>query len=280
MLPAPAGAQDSFAEVNGARLYYEVEGTGHPLVLIHGWPLSARMWDDQVRVLADHYRVVRYDRRGFGRSPANPWNESSAGHDFEDLAALLDHLSISSAHVLGMSQGGSVATRFALEYPQRVDALMLHGAGLEGFVLPEHGPFASLESVRTLMEEEGMDAFRRQWLAHPINYIPDGKPEASARLRRIVEEYSGADMLTRPSSRSRERTPAIQRLHEIRAPTLVLVGDTDLPFFQIIADALAFLIPDAEKVVVPGGGHVVNMIEPERYNAEVLRFLRGIEEPQ
>ena len=76
---APAISQGRMAPVNGANLYYEDTGTGHPLVLIHGWPMSARMWDDQARELGRRYRVIRYDRRGFGRSPGTPWKESRPG---------------------------------------------------------------------------------------------------------------------------------------------------------------------------------------------------------
>src|SRR6185436_9985271 len=79
--PGPVGAQDKFAPVNGARLFYQDEGSGQALVLIHGWPMSARMWDDQAAALKQRYRVIRYDRRGFGRSPAAPWNDGPGDHD-------------------------------------------------------------------------------------------------------------------------------------------------------------------------------------------------------
>ena len=277
LLGGEARAQGQYADVNGTRLYYQVEGSGHPLVLIHGWPMSARMWDDQARVLSQYYRVIRYDRRGFGRSPGTPWHEGSAEHDPADLEALLHYLGVSKAYVLGHSQGGSVAIAFTLAHPDQVDALILHGAALDGFVLPETGPFASHDSVRSLMRDSGMAAFRRQWLAHPINAVPDTKADVRARIADIVQQYGGADVLQAVPPPSDSETPAIYRVHSISVPTLVLVGGSDLPFFQINADALTFLIPAAQKVVVPGGAHLVNMVEPERYNAEVLRFLRAVE---
>ena len=277
LVTGAARAQGHYAEINGARIYYEDEGSGHPLVLIHGWPMSARMWDEQVRVLKAHYRVIRYDRRGFGRSPGIPWQESSSEHDPADLEALLQYLKVSHAYVLGHSQGGSVATQFTLDHPEQVDALILHGSGLDGFVLPESGPFASLPSVRALMQQGGMAEFRRQWLAHPINHVPEGKPEVAALIADIVGQYSGADVLQPTSPPRTPRTAAIYRLQEIKVPTLVMVGGEDLPFFHITADALAFLIPGAREAVVRGGGHLVNLIEPELYNAEVLRFLRAVD---
>jgi pimeloyl-ACP methyl ester carboxylesterase len=274
--PRIVQAQGQYATINGARIYYEAEGTGHALVLIHGWPMSARMWDEQARVLKNYYQVIRYDRRGFGRSPGTPGTEQSAEHDAQDLEALLGYLKVSHAYVLGHSQGGAVAQQFTLDHPDQVDALILHGAPIDGFVLPETGPFSGAGSVRELMQKSGMAEFRRQWLAHPINHVPEGRPEVAALIADIVANYSGDDVLKMVPKRS-GGVPVIERLNEIKVPALVLVGGEDLPFFQISADALAFEIPGAQKVVVPGGAHLVNIIEPERYNAEVLRFLRGVE---
>ena len=270
-------AQGKFADVNGAHIYYEDEGSGHPLVLIHGWPMSERMWDEQARVLKQYYRVIRYDRRGFGRSPAEPWHEGSGGHDVADLVALLRYLDVKSAYVLGHSAGGSTAMQFALDYPQQVDALILHGAVPGGFVLPEVGPFAIHDSTRMLAQTRGMDEVHRQWLANPINHVPADRPDVAAAIAAIVNQYSGADLLLPTPPPSGSHVPAIERLHELKMPTLILVGGSDLAFFQISADALAFEIAGSQKVAIPGGGHLVNMMEPERYNAEVLRFLRSVE---
>jgi len=271
-----AHAQGQYATINGARIYYEVEGKGHPLVLIHGWPMSARMWDRQADVLARDFMVIRYDRRGFGRSPGTPGVEQSSRTDAADLEALLRLLKVSHTYVLGHSQGGAVAQQFTLDHPDQVDALILHGAPIDGFVLPETGPFSGPSSVRDLMQKSGMAEFRRQWLAHPINHVPPGHADAAALITDIVEQYHGDDVLIMSPNHG-GGVPAIQRLGEIKAPTLILVGGDDLPFFQISADALAFEIANSVKVVIPGGAHLVNVIEPERYNAEVLRFLRGVE---
>jgi 3-oxoadipate enol-lactonase len=271
---AAAGA---YAAVNGTRLFYQDEGSGQPLVLIHGWPMSARMWDDQARALKQRYRVIRYDRRGFGRSPAEPWNDGPSDHDVADLTALLDYLKVGSAYVLGQSAGGSVAIGFALAHAERVTALILHGAVPGGFVLPERGPFAERDSTREMVKRHGMDSLRRAWAAHPINSVPEGRTDLKDRLNLILREYSGADITRTVPSQARSGSPAIYRLHTIRTPTLVLVGDSDLPFFQIAADVLHFEIPGAQKVSVKGGGHIVNMIEPARYNAEVTRFLDEVE---
>jgi 3-oxoadipate enol-lactonase len=272
-----ASAQGKFADVNGARIYYEDEGSGHPLVLIHGWPMSERMWDGQASVLKQYFRVIRYDRRGFGRSPAEPWHEGSGGHDVPDLVALLRYLNVKSAYVLGHSAGGSTAMQFALDYPSQVDALILHGAVPGGIVIPEVGPFAIHDSTRILAQTRGMAELHRQWLANPINHIPADRPDVAAQIAAIVDQYSGADLLLPTPPPAQGKVPAIERLHELKMPTLIIVGGSDLAFFQISADVLAFEIAGSQKVAIPGGGHLVNMLEPERYNAEVLRFLRSVQ---
>src|SRR6266566_308505 len=120
--------------INGAHLYYEQAGSpgspGHPLVLIHGFTLDTRMWDDQFAVFTRHYQVIRYDMRGFGRSDL-PAEEPFTAVD--DLRALLDTLGVSRACVLGLSLGGSVAIDFALAYPDRTSALVLVDPALRGW---------------------------------------------------------------------------------------------------------------------------------------------------
>jgi 3-oxoadipate enol-lactonase len=110
------------AEVNGTSLYYEIVGSGHPLVLIHGFGLDTRMWDDQFEAFAQHYRVVRYDMRGYGKT-APPADEGYSHTD--DLKALLEYLRIDRAHILGQSRGGAVAIDFALAHPEATGALVL-----------------------------------------------------------------------------------------------------------------------------------------------------------
>src|SRR5689334_16644384 len=139
-LAIPAGA--GYAEVNGARIFYEVAGAGYPLVLVHAGVADSRMWDQQFHVFAGSYAVIRYDLRGFGRTamPAGLF----AGH--EDLAGLLRSLHVERAHVVGISFGGKIAIDFALAYPEMVASLVL-GA-------PSVGGWASSAEVRRFGEEE------------------------------------------------------------------------------------------------------------------------------
>src|SRR5688572_13285599 len=135
-------------ETNGARLYYEVEGSGEPLVLIHAGVANLRMWDEQVPALRDAYRVIRYDTRGFGRTETDAVEFSNRA----DIAALLDHLGEESAHVVGFSRAGSIALDFALEYPGRVRSLVVGAGGISGYESPDESPAEDLEPVERMFE--------------------------------------------------------------------------------------------------------------------------------
>src|SRR4051812_14421100 len=116
-----SGLQTGFAEVNGTRLYYEVAGTGHPLTLIHGGLVNRRLWDDQFDVFAQHYRVVRFDMRGFGDSGLIRATGEKISLE-KDVYDLLQFLDIEKTYVLGLSMGGAISIDFTLRYPEMVDA--------------------------------------------------------------------------------------------------------------------------------------------------------------
>src|SRR5262249_10957646 len=113
----------------GGPLYYEVAGEGHPLVLIHAGVADHTMWDDQMDAFAQHYRVICYDTRGFGKTPVVDRDFSNR----QDLYDLLKHLGVERAYVIGVSRGGQIATDFTLEHPEMVDALIPVASGLSGF---------------------------------------------------------------------------------------------------------------------------------------------------
>ena len=256
--------QTGFAEINGARLYHEVAGTGQTIVFIHGFSLDTRMWDDQFEAFAQHYQVVRYDLRGFGQSAA-PTNEPYTHAD--DLKALLQYLKINSAHIAGLSLGGGIAIDFALTYPEATRSLITIDGTLGGYRWAKDwgGPRATAQSA-------GVEAAREVWLADE-QFIPANElPPVAARLRQMVTTYSGWHWLDRDPGRWLQ-PPAIERLEQIRAPVLAIVGERDLPDFHAIADTLQQRIPWARKVVVPDAGHMANMEAPEQVNKVILSFL-------
>ncbi|MEZ4664920.1 MAG: alpha/beta hydrolase [Caldilineaceae bacterium] len=256
-----------FADINGTRLHYEMAGSGDPLVLIHGATLDTRMWDDQFAPFARDYQVIRYDMRGYGQS-ALPTAASYAPVD--DLMALLRHLGLSRAHILGLSLGGAVAIDFALAYPQAAASLIVVDTGLRGFQWEAFG--ASFSQVQSMALTSGIEAAKRRWLSDPLFAPALENAQVAARLKQMVTDYSGWHWLNKPAMPA-SGLPAIQQLGAITPPTLIIVGEHDLPDFQTIAELLHQRIPNASKVVMPDVGHMSNMENPERFNEIVLGFL-------
>ncbi|MGA7730598.1 MAG: alpha/beta hydrolase [Chloroflexia bacterium] len=260
-----------FAEVNQTRLYYEVAGAGQPLVLVHGFSLDTRMWDDQYEEFARHYEVIRYDVRGYGRS-AVPGSDGY--YHADDLAGLLDYLGIREAHVLGLSLGAAIATEFVLAYPGRATALIAADPVLWGYAWsPEYE--GSLGALWEAGRRGGVEAARALWWEHPMFAPAREKPGVAERLSRIVSDYSGWHWTHNDPGLLPERRAA-ERLEEIDVPALAIVGERDVPDFHTIIGILSARIRGARKVVLPEAGHMSNMEAPGRFNDAVLRFLGGI----
>lgn len=264
----PMEKQTGFAEVNGTRLYYEVAGSGHPLVLIHGMSLDTRMWEDQFAPLAHHYQVVRYDVRGFGKS-ALPTGGSYAHTD--DLKALLEYLAIAHASILGLSMGGGIAIDFALAHPEATDVLIPVDSRLSGWQ-PDAEWTTFSHAVRVRAKEVGIQAARDLWLYSPVFNPALEHPEVAPRLVQIVTDYSGWHWVNDNPLRVPD-PPAVQRLDTIHVPTLIILGERDFPDCQAVAETLHQGIPKARKVVMPRVGHMSNMEAPERFNALIGDFL-------
>jgi pimeloyl-ACP methyl ester carboxylesterase len=260
-----------FVEVSGAPLYYEVAGTGPALVLLHEGIADSRMYDDQFSALAQRHRVVRYDLHGFGRSgtPDRPYTHHEALH------ALLRHLGIERATLLGMSLGGGIAIDFALTYPSMVDALLLLAAGVGGYPVSE----ATLTLAAPLVEAFKAADFVRA-IDLSVRFWVDGMERSPEEVDPVVRERVRT-MYTDVLRRSREggrqantlEPPAYSRLGEIHVPTLIVVGSGDVPDILDQADLLAGTIAGARKVVLPRVAHVLNMERPAEVNHIILDFL-------
>jgi 3-oxoadipate enol-lactonase len=278
LLPRPTPAQAAHAEINGVRLYHEGRGSGPALVLIHGWAVNSDYWDDQMPAFREKYRVIRYDRRGFGKSGGVPdWSADPA-----DLDQLLAKLGIESAYILGHSQGAVVAQAFALSYPRRVKALIVFGSGpVPGFGLPWSGPDAlPFPEIVRAARTHGVDSIWKFMEKNPLFTQDALSPEQVARLERIKKSYRGGDLLSEiPPSRPKE-IATIQRLLEITAPTLVLTGDREAPYLRVMADAIAYAIPNSTRIVLGGGGHLINLSRPAEFNTAVLNYLTSLDRPK
>lgn len=263
--------QTGFATLNGTDFYYEIGGAGAPLVLVHAGICDSRMWDEQFATFAQHYQVVRYDLRGYGQTPAvaGPF----AHHT--DLYALLQYLGIGRAHLLGCSMGGSACLDFVLAYPDLVATLTLVGSSPSGYRANRPLP-AQLPAVdAALMRGDFAQAAELEvqiWV-DGIGRTPDQLPPALRARVHAMNMIALQNEVLELGEPQPLDPPAVERLHELELPTLLLVGDLDQPR---ILDAIAFMaahLPHAQQVVMPGTAHLPNLEQPARFNELVLNFL-------
>jgi 3-oxoadipate enol-lactonase len=272
-LGAPAGTESAgrvaaVLERPGARLVYEVAGEGPAVVLVHGFGLDMRMWEPQAGPLAARFRVVRYDCRGFGASgpfdPAVPYTHAG------DLVALLDHLDIGDAVLVGLSFGGRVALQTALAVPARVRGLALLDAVLDGVPWDPESAQA-LDDVAQHVQAGGVLAGREAWLAHPLFAAARERSDLASALAVMVAGYPGQHWLGQDSHRQ-TRQP-IDMLEGVVVPVLVAVGERDVPGFREMSAVLARRIPGASYCVVPDAGHMINMEQPTPVNELLIKFV-------
>jgi 3-oxoadipate enol-lactonase len=271
---AAAGAQtrdggaSGLAEVNGTKLYYESRGKGPAVVLIHGGLNDSRLWEEQMKPLSKHFRVVRYDMRGFGRSNAERVEFSPTA----DLRALLNFLKIERATLVGLSLGGIVAADFALEHPEQVERLVFVDSGLRGAGLP---PDEKAVAARRAAASEGLEKYFEVFLQSDMLAGLRTKPRAREAMRRMmVENYKANAYISAGYPQSPE-PPTARRLGQIKAPTLVVVGALDGQNLQTIADTLTQGIPGARKVVIDGASHHPPVETPQEFNRVLLDFLEN-----
>lgn len=257
-------------DVPGARLWTEVSGRGEPLVLLHGFSLDLRMWDAQVAVFAERFHVIRYDLRGFGRST------TPAGEPYrhiDDLKALLEALGVHRTHVMGLSMGGGIAVDFSLAYPEMVNKLVLVDSTLGGYRWSAAWD-AAMKPIWQHGRAGQVAEARRVWMADPLFGPVLAKAETAVPMRQMVEDYSGWHWCKRDPGKGLI-PPANERLTALNAPTLVVVGELDLPDFQQIATQIATECRVAGKVTIPGAGHMANMEVPALFAEVVLGFLQA-----
>jgi 3-oxoadipate enol-lactonase len=269
--PNAEGVVTGFAEVNGARLYHESAGEGPPLVLVHAGIADLRMWDGQFEPFAEGHRTVRWDMRGFGRSPMVDAPFSNR----EDLFGLMEHLQIESASLIGSSMGGGMIIDFALEHPPMVDAMVLVGSAVSGFASegpepPQWQALVAAYRAGDLSQAARLEA--ELWVVGTRASAEDVDASILARVQEM-DEIALATEKDRGRLEQPLETPSIDRLSEITAPTLIVVGDADTTEMQQAADLLAREIAGARKVIMRDAGHLPNLEHPAEFNRLVLEFL-------
>lgn len=228
-------------------------------MLVHGWALDLDMWQALIDLLSDRYRVIAFDRRGFGRSSGVPGIQQ----DVYDIDRLLDYYSISRATIVGMSQGARVALRWALKDSERASCLVLDGPPAEGWPQSVGAREIPIDDYRSRIRREGVDSFREVWLQHPFMKLHTSSPCAHLLLRQIAVRYPASDLLmSEPAEVPLLAEPDLRRLN---VPTLVLSGDRDSAQRRAIARRMVQALPDARLEVLPGAGHLTALDNPGAY---------------
>jgi 3-oxoadipate enol-lactonase len=258
---------DRYLRVDSELLRYRDEGQGAAILLVHGWTLDLEMWEPQVSAFRDEFRVVRYDRRGFGLSSGRP----SLIRDVEDMEALCRQLALGPTALVGMSQGARAVLGFAMAFPKNISCLILDGPpdclGIGGSTEDD----LPLHQYRELIRTQGINAFRLQWREHPLVKLITSDLRQRELVNAMIGRYSANDLLESPVNVGPALDPA--RLELLTAPVLIVTGAHDTPRRTEIADALASRLPNAQRAVVPTAGHLANLDNPKHYNAIVGAFL-------
>jgi pimeloyl-ACP methyl ester carboxylesterase len=254
------------ADVPGVRLWYtDTGGTGVPVVFVHAATGSSRVWEHQVPAfVARGYRVITYDRRGFGRSAIDPAG-AQPGTGADDLQALANHIGLDRFHLVGTAAGGIVSFDFALSFPRRLRSLVV------------------ANSIGGVQDEDYLELGRRLRPAPQFNAMPPAFRELGPSYRAANPAGTERWLALERSSRPEGPAPPAQTMRNritfallegIAVPTLLLTGDADLYAPPAVLRLFAARIKSAESVVVPETGHSAYWEQPEIFNRTVLEFVR------
>jgi 3-oxoadipate enol-lactonase len=254
-------------------LYQEVAGDGPAVVLVHAGICDSRMWDPQWTTFPRAHRTVRYDLRGFGRSPLTPGPFSHA----RDLLALLDQLGLERASLVAASYGGQVALDVAVAHPDRVDRLVLVDARLPLDEWSDQVKAFGAEEEAALERgdlDAAVEANLTMWVDGPQRPPGTADPAVREQVRRMQRRAFELQLPVWEEADEEELVPDLaQRLHQVRAPSLVLAGELDVADFRRIAERLAVEIPGARHATIAGAAHLPSMERPAEFDRLVLAFL-------
>ncbi len=256
----------AFAEVNGVKLFYNLEGQGEPLVLIHGLGLDHNVFDDQVDHFNSSYRVLTYDLRGHGMSDA-PETGYSYNHLADDLNELVDHIGLKDIHLVGLSMGGAIAARFVLENPGYARSITFAGSHIVGYM-----NFKDWPNVFKAAKKEGCDRARELWKGFRLFHSLIKDAVKYQNLTEMVDRFN-CNMWTDPNS-PYDEPDDLKRLEEINIPALITVGKEDLDFYPI-AEILNARLPN-KRFEAFDCGHLVSYEKSDVFNKTLQDFLKGI----
>lgn len=259
----------------GGQIYYEAEGEGEPLLLLHGHTLDMRMWEPQMQDFKQHYRVIRPEMRGYGHS-----SKQAEGLQFthiDDMMTVMDSLHIDKAHVVGLSMGSFVASEMVALYPERLLSAVLASGNIRKRPGPSTPPdsleIAKLNAELAANAEKGIDAWKEEWIE---KLIVGGGSNAEAIRESLtcqVMDWDGWQIL-HGEGRYYYANEAWDSLKAKcpEVPVLILSGEME---HKSPKNGMMPYLPNSRNVVIMDCGHMTNMEKPEEFNALVLDHLRS-----
>lgn len=268
----PLPVQSGYLEVEGGKLFYEVAGTGDWIVLIHDGIVHREIWNAQFPELAKDHRVVRYDRRGYGKSPA----ASAPFSPIEDLDTLFTFLKISRATLFGMSAGGGLAIDFTLAHPDKVNGLVLTGAVVSGYGYSSHmlNRGGHLKSLADVMDTNKFIPYF--CVEDPYEIFPENTKAKETFLQLLQANPQNARAAMSSPSLPPSRL-AVKFLSEIKVPVLILAGEHDIPDVHAHSGVIEAGIPGAKREVILKAGHLIPLEQPEAFLAAVTKFFKSLQ---
>ena len=261
-----------FCDTKGIRLAYDEQGTGLPLVFLHAFPLNRSMWTPQTTALSRQFRTIAVDLRGHGESDAPLWAFSLEDYA-DDVCALLDHLAIPQAVLVGLSMGGYVGFSFSRTYGNRLKGLVL--ADTRAQADSPEGRTGRFNLAQTAYGK-GADAVADIMLPKLLGATSlQQKPELVEYVRRTIRDTPVSGILVDLMAMA-NRPDSVAHLRTLACPTLVVVGQEDHTTPLADAQVMATEIPGARLAVIPAAGHLSNLEQPEVFNDLVRNFVEEL----
>ena len=266
---------------DGVKLAYEEAGQGVPVIFVHEYAGDLRSWEPQMRHFARRYRCVAYNARGYPPSDVPPTPASySQARAADDIAAVLDHLGVAQAHIVGLSMGGFATLHFGFRHAVRARSLVVAGCGYGADPAKRADFRAEAEAVVAYIQANGMETFAAKYAVGPSRVqFERADPRGFAEFIRQLAEHSPLGSINTQLGVQRER-PSLYDLtaemQALRVPALVVTGDEDWPCL-LPGVLLKQNIPSAALAVMPNCGHAINLEDPDQFNRIVGDFLAQVD---
>jgi len=261
------GSRSGYVEVESGKVYYEECGrAATTVVLIHDGIAHSAVWDEVWPTFCEKFHTIRYDRRGYGKSPAS----TTWYYETDDLATLLHHLSVKDAVIVGSSHGGELSIDFTLAHPDVVQQLVLVGAVVSGFPYSDHFLNRGMQNSKPL-ENKDLKGAIANWSKDKYVLAPGHE----AAQKKLLDILSGSPQDISHEDWTRPTQGALPRLGEIHVPALILTGDADIPDVHAHAGAIEAGIRGSRRVVLSDAGHLMYLEKPEEFARVVTSFIES-----